>query len=85
MTTTIAAEKDDLLDAIFGRKLLSRSMAGAAFEEAERQSDLHANRFAPNSVYGMVSGITSLSRQSSFGDKRVELDTAAGKLLQMEF
>jgi hypothetical protein len=39
----------------------------------------------PNTVWGMVQGVTRYSQSLPHADKRTELDRAAGKLMQIEF
>lgn len=50
---------------------------------AERHTEDH--RADPGSVWGIVGGLTRLSQQSEYADKRVEIDQAAGKVLQIAF
>lgn len=84
---TIAASKDDVLDAVFafgrtkGLLSLSRGAISNAYELAERTPRYGA----PNSVWGMVNGLTEYSQTlaSGYADARNELDTAAGRLLDM--
>jgi hypothetical protein len=85
--------KDDVLDAIFklGIAGLSKTTIGAAYDVAELHGpDLGYG--APNTVWGMVNGITHYSQQleegggpTKFAEDRAVLDRAAGKLLQVAF
>jgi hypothetical protein len=40
---------------------------------------------SPRSVWGITQGITAMSQHSTFADRRVELDRAAGKILSIAF
>ena len=47
---------------------------------------LESSRYgAPGSLWGMVNGLTELSQRSEYADKRVTIDRAAGKLLEVAF
>lgn len=84
----IASTKDDVLDAVakFAKNsnlsLLTRKRLDEAYDVAERYTD----RFgSPNTVWGMVSGLTQASQASEYADVRNEVDVQAGKILQMAF
>jgi hypothetical protein len=54
----------------------------SAYELANEHSESDGS---PNTVRGMVQGITRLSQQSLHADARARLDRAAGKVLQIAF
>lgn len=60
---------------------LSQAIIEGAYTKAERSPRYGA----PNTVWGMVSGLTEMSQEVSNGmaDKRTEIDVSAGKLLEM--
>lgn len=74
----LGASKDDVIDALFARRLLGRRDAGAAYDMAEEFESVHGN---PRSVWGMVQGVTRLSQATPYADARAKLDMAAGKIL----
>lgn len=75
--------RDEVVDALFKRKVATRTDLDASYAAAEEHTEDHnAN---PASVWGMVSGMTRVSQESRFADKRVALDKAAGKVLKMAF
>lgn len=78
----LAANKDELLDKLFGIKTLnlSRKTIEAGYEAVNPDQD--GNRL---SQWGIVQGLTRHSQTIPFADKRTEIDTAAGKILQIEF
>lgn len=84
-TRVIAATKDEVLDALFKLRItdLTRKSIGAAYDLAvEYETEANA---APNTVYGMVHGLTRLSQQTPYADERSALDVAAGKVMQIVF
>jgi hypothetical protein len=78
----IAANVDDVIDAVFQKKIISRSNAQAAFELCKQNADTDGD---PRSAWGLSQGITRLSQEQVNADQRVVLDRAAGKVLQMAF
>lgn len=81
-TFKIAGNVDDVIDAVFQKKIISRSNAQAAFELCKQNSDTDGD---PRSAWGLSQGITRLSQEQVNADQRVVLDRAAGKVLQMAF
>jgi hypothetical protein len=77
----IAADKDSVIDLLFGKRLLSRRQIAAAYDYAEQEE----SNLAPTTVWGMVQGITRLSQDCQFAEERVDIDRAAGKVLEMAF
>lgn len=82
MTVRIAGTKDEVLDKLFGvRSLrLSRRALTASYDAVVPDEDGD-----PNTVWGMAQGITRHSQTLGFADERVELDRAAGRLLEINF
>jgi hypothetical protein len=78
----IAATKEELFDIIFKTKLLSRQNIESAYQLAEINENQDGN---PRSFYGFSQGVTRLSQAIPHMDKRVEMDRAAGKILEMAF
>lgn len=77
----IADTREKTIDVIFGKGLLGRKQAEAAYAFAEKYETTH--RAAPNSAWGFVSGVTRLSQLSAYQDDRDRMDRAAGKILEM--
>jgi hypothetical protein len=75
----LAVGKDAVLDLIFQRGILSRSRAEQAYITAERAGEI------PETAWGLAQGITEMSQALPNADLRVELDRAAGKVLEMAF
>lgn len=82
----IAGTKEEVLDRLFGLKILPRKTIEAAYEHAEAESALRPNcGNSPRSAWGMAQGVTSLSQGEAYAEDRVRLDRAAGKILSMAF
>lgn len=78
-TKRIAGTKDEVLDAVFGKRILSRSKLADAYEAVVVEQDGD-----PMTQWGLAQGITRLS-QGPFADERHEMDRAAGRLLAVSF
>jgi hypothetical protein len=80
--TVIGATKEEVLDAVFGKRSvgLSRKAIAAGYDACEPEHDGD-----PNTVWGLVQGLTRYSQTMEFADKRTVLDRQAGKLLEVEF
>lgn len=81
ITQEIGGTKDEVLDKLFGMKILTRKKLEAAYDACVQQED----RLSPRSAYGMAQGITYLSQQTPYMDERVEMDRAAGKVMAISF
>lgn len=83
-TFEIAATKDDVLDAIFRKRIagLTRTRIEEAFDETAARYPVDGN---PRTPWGLAQGITRISQKTAYADERVELDRAAGKVLQIAF
>jgi hypothetical protein len=78
----IAGTKDELLDALFGKRSLqlSRKALTAGYEAVVPEQDGN-----PLSYWGMAQGLTRYSQTLTYADKRTDIDAAAGKVLAMAF
>lgn len=84
----LGATKDEVLDALFSKRslALSRKDLDASYALAEVDYELDKKGgSAPNTVWGMVQGITRHSQTKDYADERTKLDMAAGKVLEMAF
>lgn len=81
-TVQIAASKDDVLDAVFGKLsgVITRKALSASYDAVVEAEDGD-----PKSKWGLAQGITRYSQNTPFADERTKLDAAAGKLLQITF
>lgn len=79
---TIAATKDEVLDAVFGKRIagLSRKTIDLAYEAVVPEQDGD-----PRSKWGLAQGITRHARTIPYADARNEIDRAAGKVLEANF
>jgi hypothetical protein len=78
----ISANKDELLDKLFGIKSLnlSRKTIEAGYDAVNPDEDGN-----PRTQWGIVQGLSRHSQSLPFADKRNEIDIAAGKILQIDF
>lgn len=81
---TIGATKDEVLDSLFAKKILPRKSLEQAYDFAVEQEQETAAG-SPKTVWGITQGITRLSQEERFADRRAEIDRAAGKVLEMAF
>ena len=82
MKFIIGPSKDEVLDALFGRRIATRTVLENAWDAAQLNP---ADRFdAPvQSAWGMTMGLTRVSQALPYTADRVELDKAAGKVLAL--
>jgi hypothetical protein len=78
----IAGTKQDVLDALFGKRTLqlSRKLLTAGYDAVIPEQD-----GSPNSYWGMAQGLTRASQSIPFADERTKVDIAAGKVLALAF
>ena len=76
----IAGTKEELLDALFGKKSLglSRKALEASYEAVIPDVDGDAL-----TAWGIAQGVTRYSQATPYADERTKLDRAAGKILDM--
>ncbi len=81
-TRTLAVNKDELLDLLFGKRSLglSRKVLEAGYDAV-----LPAQDGDPLSAWGIVQGLTRYSQTLGVADKRTDIDRAAGKILEATF
>lgn len=85
---TLGDNKDEVLDYLFGKRnlLLTRKDIEASYALAEVDYELDRKGGSPpNTVWGMVQGLTRHSQTKEYADERTKLDTTAGKILEMAF
>jgi Domain of unknown function (DUF932) len=75
------AGKEEVLDAIFGRRTdLSKRAIEGGFDAVKPEEDGD-----PRSLWGFVQGLTRFSQTLKFADERTKIDRAAGRLLANGF
>lgn len=81
-TTKIGEDKKDVVDAIFGKRSirLPRKTVEAGYDAVVPDEDGD-----PRTVWGILQGLTRISQEEAYAEDRVEVDRAAGKLLEVEF
>ena len=79
-----SGRKDELLDSIFAK--LRGSVTRTALEAGYDMASQHQlTDGAPNTAWGLAQGLTRYSQTLQYADARVEVDRAAGKLVEMAF
>jgi len=79
------AGKDAVIEKLFKDKRLglTKKVLEQAWEWSVKEARLRGNKFVPESVWGMVCGLTRVSQECGWADQRVAIDNAAGKLLSL--
>jgi len=72
--------KEDVVDAIFAQKIMTRKDAEDAYDAVVPEEDGD-----PYTAYGYAQGITRMSQREQNADKRTELDRAAGEVIELAF
>lgn len=75
---SLGANKDDVMDRLFGLKVASRTILSDAWEHAHVDED-----GAPDTAWGFAQALTRYSQTIPYMDKRTDLDRAAGKVLAL--
>lgn len=77
-TFMLGSDRDEVVDFLFGKRMLSRRIAREAYDLADDYRGVHGD---PRTAWGIVSGLTRLSQKSAYADKRTQIDITAGKIL----
>ena len=75
----VGRDKDEVLDFLFGKRLMTRKLA----EKAVHKCISEEPSLNPFSMWGVVQGLTRVSQEADFADKRNELDNITPKLLKV--
>ena len=81
-TFRLGESKEDVLDAVFGKRSvgLSRAAIGTGYDSVLPEIDGD-----PRSAWGLAQGLTRASQQVAYSDERDRLDRAAGKVVELAF
>jgi hypothetical protein len=84
----LGVNKEEVIAAVLGF-VRTKKVAGitqdtleSAYDAAENHRDWYGS---PNTVYGVVNGLTEISQRTTHTDDRMALDKAAGRVLEMAF
>ena len=84
----LGATKQDVIDAVLGfarsKKIagITQNTLNAAYDTAVEHEAWYGD---PNTVYGVVNGLTEVSQRETHADQRNALDRAAGRVMTMAF
>lgn len=76
--------RDQVIDVIYGKRLLTQKAANAAYDLAVSEAESHGHS-DPKTAWGLAQGVTRLSQFEQFAGSRTDLDRAAGKILDLAF
>lgn len=84
-TTLLGQTTKDVVDKLFGMKIMAKQAIETAMEYAEKDAAVHHHD--PKSAWGVAQGITAMSQdvEGGYFENRAALDMAAGKVLQIAF
>lgn len=88
MEIELGSNKEEILDAVFtyakshSLTAITRKRISAAIDTAEAREDRYGN---PRTVWALVSGLTENSQADGWTDERSEVDTQAGRLMEIAF
>ena len=73
----LGANKDEVLDFLFGKNLMSRKLADQSYDTCERfEAELN-----PRSAWGIIQGLTRVSQEAGYADKRASIDAVTPKIM----
>jgi hypothetical protein len=78
----IGGTKEDVLDALFGKRSLGLSRKAI---ESGYDACIEAQDGSPKTQWGIVQGLTRYSQTIPYADKRTSVDVAAGKIMDLVF
>ncbi len=83
-TVILGNDKEEVLDKVFGLRIpvLSKTRIEDAYAIAESKQDWYG---APNTPWAMANGLTQIARDMEYTDDRVDLERAAGKVMEIAF
>lgn len=79
---TFGADKKEVVEALYAKRIATQTALEAAYDAAVEHPEDGAD-CDPKSAWGMAQGMTRMSQLSAYMDKRVELDRAAGDILDL--
>lgn len=77
---TLGGNRAKVIDCAFGKDVAPRNVLEPAFDLAANHADVDGD---PHTVWGLVQGITRYSQTIPFGDKRLDIDRSASRLLRL--
>lgn len=80
----LGANKDEVLDRLFGLKVASRQILGAAWDRAIETATVDEDG-PVDTAWGYTQALTRYSQTLPWMDRRTDLDRAAGKVLALAY
>lgn len=80
----LGADKDEIMDRLFGLKVATRQVLSSAWDRAIETATVDEDG-SPDTAWGMVQALTRYSQTIPYTDQRTDLDRAAGKVLALAY
>lgn len=80
----LGADKDEVLDRLFGLKIATRQILGAAWDRAIETATVDEDG-SPDTAWGYTQALTRYSQTLPWMDRRTDLDRAAGRVLALAY
>lgn len=77
---SLGSSDDDVVDLIYRARILPQRAVRDGLSLAREHDEAAGD---PRSAWGLAHGLTRLSQRSKWADRRLELDRAAGRILEM--
>lgn len=81
-TIVFGTDKAEVVETLYSKHVATQAVLEAAYDAAVEHPEDSGN-CDPKSAWGMAQGMTRMSQLSAYMDKRVELDKAAGRILDL--
>lgn len=84
MNFRLGDKKEEVLDKVFGLRVpaLTRKVLDASYAIAEQFTERYGD---PRTAWALANGVTQYSQSKEYANVRVDLDRAAGRILDMAF
>lgn len=79
---SLGSNKDEVIDRVFGMRLLTRDVIGKGYDLAVEREDWYGN---PRSPWGLVGGLTEVARDLPNADERSNMERAASRVMEIAF
>jgi len=80
----LGADKDEVMDRLFGLKVASRTILSEAWDRAVEMATVDEDG-SPDTAWGYAQALTRYSQTIPYTDKRTDLDRAAGRVLALAY
>lgn len=78
----LGAGKPAVIEGLFEKGVASKAVLERAYTRAEQHEGWYGD---PNSAWGMTNGLTEIAQETPHADKRLEVELAGAKVLELAF